>query len=371
MSKILETTYQESSPRVDAETGIIYGVKLLGENSKNKRRYARKAMREAVSLYEGRKSYVNHPDRERAAEDRKFQDWTGNFRNVTYKEGKGIFADQHLLKASPHFSAIIEAAQKFPNSVGYSHVAEGESRQDGETEIIESIREVFSVDLVTDPATTGGFFESVERDADCGVAVRVRELFTEAVAVIPESAERKQLTEMMDAGYLDGGFGQGNAKEQNTDPMSQVVAMLQTLVAAIADMGKASVKASKPDPVAPPAPGGAPGTPPADPAASGEGTEEEDMTEEDKQKVEAFESLTRENAELKAKTALIESGRDPSAARVKALANCASEEESKELLESWPRIEETSRPPRSPALVESIHDDFDFSQPGSFAARYR
>lgn len=360
MARITETTYQESAPRVDAESGVIYGVKLLGENSKNKRKYTRKAMREAVSLYEGRKSYVNHATRENLSEDRKFQDWTGNFRNVSYREGKGIFADQHLLKSSPYFASIIEAAQNFPNSVGYSHVAEGESRHDGETEIIESIREVFSVDLVTDPATTAGFFESVDRSE--GVTLR------EAVEALKESPERKQLIEMMDGGFLDGGFSMGEKKEQPADPMSQIAAMLQTLVAALADISKAAVNAKQPEPaIAPPA---SPGSEPAFPdEASGE-SEDEEMTEEDKQKIEAFESLARENAELKAKQLLIESGREPLPSRIKALAN-ADEADRPELLESWDRVEISSRPARSPGLVESADSDFPRDNPEKFAALLR
>ena len=80
-------------------------------------------------------------------------------------------------------------------------------------------------------------------------------------------------------------------------------------------------------------------------------------------------AVRRENAELKAKSLLLESGREATPARVKALA-AASDEDRVELLESWP-VAEGERPARSPALQESFAAEFDFSTPGSFASRYR
>lgn len=359
------TSFQESTLSVD-EDGVIRGAKLLGFNSRNGRRYESNALKDAAKKYEGKKVYVDHPQPGTTG-DRKFDDWAGVIENVRYEPRKGLFGDVVLRQESSHFRGIVEAANhpKFSKSCGFSHVAEGESHMDGDTEIVESIREVFSVDLVTDPATTAGFYESIGHE---------KQTLKEAVASLPESQSeiRQQLTEMMDAGYLDGGFGADNEKEPTSDPMSQIAAMLQTLVAALADVSKAAVKASKPDPVAPPAVGGAPGTPPADPAAnSGEGTEEDEMSDEDKQKVEAFESLTRENAELKAKTLLIESGRSATDVRIKALASCPTDEDRRELLESWPKIEESTRPSRSPALVESLGDDFPRDNPEKFAALLR
>jgi hypothetical protein len=319
--RLLETVYQESAPRIDSEAGILYGVKLLGENSRNGRRYTPEAMRNAVPLYEGRKSFVDHPERDKISEDRKFGDWSGVFRNVRYVEGKGIFADQHLRKSGEHFQGILEAAQQFPNAVGYSHVAEGESKVEGNTEIVESIKEVFSVDLVTDPATTAGFFES-----------HTPRTVKQALESLPDTPTRTRLIEMVDGGYLDGSFSANNA-----DPLQSVVlALVDALTKALENL---SMKAHE----APPHE--APVLPPP----------EDDAAAPDDQMPAAMEALRRENAELKAKGLLLESGREATPVRIKALAAC-TDEDREALLESWPLLEgeDESRPQRSPAkYVES------------------
>ena len=145
--------------RVDATAGIIYGVKLLGRNSRNGREYSENAMRDAVPMYEGKKVYVDHPTRETMQDDRKFGDWAGVIRNPRYESG-AVYGDIHLRQKSRHYDELIEAAERFNSAFGLSHVADGESRMRGGIEVIESITDVFSVDIVTDPATTAGLFES-------------------------------------------------------------------------------------------------------------------------------------------------------------------------------------------------------------------
>lgn len=335
---------------MDAESGILFGVKLLGEQSRNGRRYTPESMRKAVGLYEGLKSYVDHPEREKLSEDRKFKDWSGIFRNAHYREGQGIFADQHLRKSSEYFAGIVEAAQKFPNSVGYSHVADGDSRIDGTTEIIESITEVFSVDLVTDPATTAGFFESHKKPTNV----------KQAIESLPEGTTRKRLLEMIDGGYLDG------AQQVDTDPQSQmldaIVKTLDKLMSTVSDLaGKIAMSnqtdTPDPEPITPePGMEDAPASP-----ATPEPTPAPDVA-----------AMKQENAELKAKNLLLESGVVATTARVKALAKVADEAEQRELLESWPVEAAGERPARSPALVEaSLVDAADFETAEKFAARYR
>lgn len=354
MTRITETVYQDAAPKVDPTNGILYGVKLLGETSRNGRRYTPKAMREAAKLYEGLKSYVDHPDRDRLQEDRKFRDWSGVFRNARYVEGSGIFADQHLRRSSEYFEGIVEAAEKFPTHVGYSHVAEGDSRQEGETEIIESIREVFSADLVTDPATTNGFFESH----------RKHETINEAIELLPESPQKTILTEMMG----DYSFGEMPAEgDKPKDPLSEFAAIAKELIRML---GEALIqKNTAPPPVPPPAETG------TNPEAE---APEEEMTDEDKSKIANFEStqlelakIKAEKMELRAKTLLLESNRTATPARVKALANCETEDDQAELLESWPQVEQSAgRPARSPGILE-VESDFPRNNPEKFAALLR
>lgn len=338
VTKLTETVYQESAPRVDADEGILYGVKLLGQTSRNGRRYTPEAMRAAVSLYNGRKSYTDHPDRESINEDRKFADWSGEFKNPRYVEGKGIFGDWHLRKSGEHFEGIIEAAQRFPHSVGLSHVAEGESRMDGDTEIIESIKEVFSVDLVTDPATTNGIFESKRKSKTVKAAIES----------LPESPVRKRLIEMVDSGYIDGAMPMEDGKDESHDPVSQFASLTKELIRMLGETLKAL--AMKKDTPPPPAPNAT--DPNANPEKQDEEKEGEEVAVMKKKMPPEFESMQRENAELKAKALLLESGREATKARISALAKCADEAEQKELLESWP--EQEGAPLRSPPLTESI-----------------
>jgi hypothetical protein len=363
IQRFTETFYLESAPSIDEDKGVLAGVKLLGLESRNGRRYKPGAVKEAVKLYKGKKIFLDHPQRESAGGDRSMRDWVGTIQNARF-ESDGIYGDVKLRTKSDHFAGIIEAARDFPNDVGFSHVADGESNYEGETEIVESIREVFSVDLVTDPATTGGFFESVGKPKPKTLKL--------AVESLPEGKFRTKLVEMMtDAGYMEPA---GEAKE-NTDPLSQMAALLKTTIAMLGEaLNTLAAKKDAAPPPAPPAPDAQedddmaaqdPNKKPADPNAD---------PNAEKEKL-AFESLKAKHAELEAKTMLLESGREPKPARIKALA-AAPEADRKELLESWPVAESHeggSIPFRSPALLtESAAGSADFPRdPAKFAALVR
>jgi len=342
MARILETVYQESAPRV--EGGVIYGAKLIGLSSRNGRRYEGKALEDAAALYEGRKVYIDHPTPENANADRKFNDWAGVIENVKYRQGDGLYGDVVLRQESSYFKGIVEAASnpKFHKNCGFSHVAEGESRLDGETEIIESIKEVFSVDLVTDPASTTGVYESRRKAKPKTVK--------DAVECLPTGATRTKLIEMMDSGYLDGQLSMDTEKEP-TDPLTQMSSLVKELIRMLGETLKAL--AMKKDTPAPAAPAANPADtdPFADPTTGVDDDTQATPEDEAKKKPSPFESLQRENAELKAKTLLLESGRQATPARIKALAATADAEQ-RELLESWPELEPGERPVRSPALIE-------------------
>jgi hypothetical protein len=364
VAELLETVYQELPATVS--DGVIRQAKLLGHKSRNGRRYEAKALQDAVGLYEGRKVYVNHPARDDAG-DRPFEDWAGVIENVRYKKD-GLYGDVVLRTESTHFKGIVEAATnpKFSKSCGFSHVADGESHFDGDTEIVESIKEVFSVDLVTDPATTKGMYESARK--------RGKNTFKELLETLPESKERTRLVEMTGE-YGIAGMSMGAEEGKPADPLGEIAAMARELIKML---GEALVAKNTAPPPAPPVPGAA--APNSDPFASKEPTgkaptdsseEDEEMSDEDKDKIAAFESLQRENAELKASKLLLESGRDATKARMKALANCETDEEALELLESWPKIEEHGgRPARSPAVIESAFD-FPRDNTEKFAALLR
>lgn len=147
--------------RVDRTAGVIRGVKIIGRVSKNGREYTANALTEAVRLYEGRRVLVDHPSRQSPDAERSVADHFGTLRNVR-REGDGVFADLYYIRSHRMAEQIAEMAETQPNQLGLSHNAEGEVRQYKGRTIVEAITSVRSVDLVLQPATTAGLFESVE-----------------------------------------------------------------------------------------------------------------------------------------------------------------------------------------------------------------
>lgn len=143
---------------VDRDKGIIHGVKVLGLKSLNGRRYTLEAIREAVSKYEGLSVNVDHPDK--PTDQRSAYDRLAWLENVRVQED-GLYADLHILLTHDLAPKLLEAAEKNPRLFGLSHNARGSGEQlpDGTFEI-RSIDEVISVDIVADPATTSGLYES-------------------------------------------------------------------------------------------------------------------------------------------------------------------------------------------------------------------
>lgn len=144
---------------VDRQRGEIRGVRILGEHSKNGRRYEQRAMRDAVHLYEGCRVFLDHET------EHSWKDWVGKLVNVRYERG-GLSGDLRLRKESAHFGAIMEAAEsdEFNGLFGLSHEANGTSRYDHAQgiEVITEITEVVGVAIVVDPATNKDLYESVD-----------------------------------------------------------------------------------------------------------------------------------------------------------------------------------------------------------------
>jgi hypothetical protein len=145
------------SLRVDRE-GVLRGVKLLGPHSRNGRRYLPEALAEAVSLYEGAKVNVNHAHSGPLAA-RDYRDRIGVIRAVEAR-ADGLFGDLHFNPRHALAEQLLWDAEHAPENVGLSHNVQARTRRDGEQTVVEAIVHVQSVDLVADPATTQGLFES-------------------------------------------------------------------------------------------------------------------------------------------------------------------------------------------------------------------
>ena len=145
--------------RVDRDRGVLRGVKLIGLDSQNGRRYRDTALQKATSLYEEAKVNVNHP-KEGPLTPRDYQDRLGVIRGVDFRKGEGLFGDLHFNPKHVLAEQLIWDAQHNPGNVGFSHNVLARLSQEDEVAIVEEISRVVSVDLVADPATTKGLFEN-------------------------------------------------------------------------------------------------------------------------------------------------------------------------------------------------------------------
>lgn len=147
------------SVRVDRGSGALRGVKLLGLRSRNGREYDPAALARAASLYEGAKVNVNHP-KGHPLSPRDYQDRIGVIRNVQLRAGEGLFGDFHYNPKHSLAEQLAWDAEFAPENVGFSHNVHARTTRRGEQLVVEEIVQVQSVDLVADPATTRGLFES-------------------------------------------------------------------------------------------------------------------------------------------------------------------------------------------------------------------
>lgn len=158
-----------STAKVDEAKGTIEGIVLLGPNSKNvgkggkPRRYSEAAMKDAVSRYEGRPLFKDH-DVESTTGVRSVDSQLGVIKNARFEDGK-IKGDA-VISAKESWFLKDAASPELSKSMGFSHDAMIDTREGSDFEEVVAIGEVFSVDLVTRPATTKGVFESVATAAD-------------------------------------------------------------------------------------------------------------------------------------------------------------------------------------------------------------
>lgn len=229
--------------RVDRERKVIRDVKVLGLVSKNGRRYTRDAIREAARLYEGRKVKANHP--RKPNEIRDVDDTLGWFEGIEIRED-GLYAREfHYLESHPLSARIVEAADRNPALFGFSHNIQGDTRDEADgTETVTRITEVRSVDLVDDPATTGGLFEG-------RVMVRLREFFeTLKVPTLSAKAGKATLKRLFEGGMMDADMPIDDAPPDEGAPAEDHISALKNgfraaCVAVLDGEGDAKAKLAK------------------------------------------------------------------------------------------------------------------------------
>jgi len=206
--------------RIDRRRGVIHGVKILGLTSRNNRRYPSETLMEAIPLYQNAKVNLNHPDGN-PTEPRRYQDRFGLVRNVRVVEDEGLFADFHFNPKHLYAEQLLWDTENAPENVGFSHNIEAEVVQENDMQIVQKIVAVRSVDLVADPATTQGLFESCEQPDtpvkplhDCRGSEQQRECCGSCCKLIEKLAERLQLAETLSATTMPA--QQPQSREQTT-----------------------------------------------------------------------------------------------------------------------------------------------------------
>jgi hypothetical protein len=148
---------------VDSKGFLLRGVKLVGlESPKKGRRYSPDALKKAVPMYLGAKVNIDHqsdPSKGRSLADR-----IGRIEDVEFREGKGLYGSVRLNPAHPLTSQVLWWSMNDPAGIGFSHAVRGRGSVHQGEQLIEEITAVHSVDLVADPATTKGLFESESAD---------------------------------------------------------------------------------------------------------------------------------------------------------------------------------------------------------------
>lgn len=187
-SLITETFDGAFNENVRVQGNVIQDVKLLGKVSKNGRIYSEQALKDAARLYDGVAVYFDHPteseDRDRGG-NRSVRDLAGKVRRPRLV-GEEVRGDLQLLelgdnRTSPaaFFRAV---AEQMPDAVGMSHSASGVLRPgDGDMDVVESLDAVLSHDLVTNPATTSGLFESITKKPEEGDTMEFKDLTLEGL----------------------------------------------------------------------------------------------------------------------------------------------------------------------------------------------
>jgi len=156
--------------RVERGERLIKNVTLCGKNSKNGRIYSEQALNDAVRLYEHAPFYFDHPTEAQLRERkgaRSVLDLAGEILNPR-RVGDQVKGDLHILEREPTSSLAFALAEQMPHRAGMSHRGRGTVRPGapGKADVVESLAEVFAVELVTDPATTTGLFESITQGDD-------------------------------------------------------------------------------------------------------------------------------------------------------------------------------------------------------------
>tara|TARA_Y100000310_G_scaffold345771_1_gene469639 strand:- start:3852 stop:6488 length:2637 start_codon:yes stop_codon:yes gene_type:complete len=207
-----------------ASDGSVWRVRMIQQgHTASGRFFPDIVLREAMPLFEGTRSYANHPSMEFNGGDRPVENLVGWFDNVELKEGDGLYADWHVLANSgkPYLrDQLIElSANDKLGLVGLSLLGLGKNsfkRQDGKlVKYSESISYVRSVDLVDVPGAGGKIVESIRASEDINTRSEIMGIENMTVEELKEA--NPQLYEKM------VGLSKEDKGENKQEPLAENV----------------------------------------------------------------------------------------------------------------------------------------------------
>lgn len=187
--------------KVDRENNVIRGVKILSVGEGSSGVYENDVVRAAAPLYENAKCNVNHMKGD--APFRSFESRMGRIKNVSFVENSGLYGDLNYNPKHPLAEMLVHFAENDPGAIGLSHYAQGPKSLKNGKSVVESIKKVHSVDLVADPGSTAGLYESAlafeegelaDRVAADVVMDRIRQLNRTAMSMISDCMWSEQMT---------------------------------------------------------------------------------------------------------------------------------------------------------------------------------
>jgi len=149
---------------VDATERIVRNVALAGQLSRNGYCYAESALLAGVTLYENKPVFLDHAENRQRPLDRSARDLVGSIVRPRFENGR-IRGDICVLDTETG-RLFLKLVESNAPGVGMSHVVLAERSAD--SQVVEKIVDVLSVDVVINPATTTTFRESCSDGSDRG-----------------------------------------------------------------------------------------------------------------------------------------------------------------------------------------------------------
>jgi hypothetical protein len=144
--------------RIDEQNGIIKDVKVLGRKSKNGKEYLDPAHDDAVRLCEGAIVYRNH-QYDDSLPGRMVEERLGFLRGLYKKNGETYAKELVLNPETGYYKTFLWEAKNNPRKLGLSIYGDGDGKRVAGTFQVNKIYDVYSVDVVDDPATGSTLWE--------------------------------------------------------------------------------------------------------------------------------------------------------------------------------------------------------------------